>query len=257
MLLITLTMKYLLCFLCAPALAFLTLPGFAVTEIDCAERIQPEIFHSPNLFFRCKGSNHSIFHLSRLTDHKIKPYVAGDLRVFPGHEPWEYVREKSARQKSWSPQWIELEPNAYTEVTENVPVTLCLVLQQEKGAIFGSIQKQYGASTDVDFSFGLTDSIAAEVSALGGATLSLGADYLCSANPGQTVQLISSPTFYVFAEARYRVLEVTRAGVQYGDWKDVPLTKVHSSVPLLRCVTDPRELQCGLLMHAHLGDFGD
>lgn len=241
-------MTFFLCFLLAtPLFAFRTQPTAVATEINCTEPIGTEIFHSPDLFFRCIGTNHTIFHESRLTDHNIKPYVMGDLRIFPGNEPWEYLRKKSQQQDKRQ-NWIELEPNEYTETTENVPVTLCLVLQSERGAIFGSVVKQFGASTELDFSFGFTDANGAELSASAGVTLSLGADYLCSAKPGQTVQLISSPTFYVFSHARYRVIGVTRARIEYGDWQDVPDTKIHSSIPLLRCVTDPQDLKCGLLL---------
>lgn len=230
-----------------PLHAFLTQPVTIATEINCNEHIGPELFHSPDLFFRCKDNNNTIFHESRLTDHNARPYVMGDLRVFPGKEPWEYLKKKRRPEEDRSRNWIELEPNNYTEVTESFPVTLCLVLQDEKGAIFGSVLKQYGVSTEVDFSFGFTDSNGAELSASGGIILSFGTDYLCMAKPGQTVQLISSPTFYVFANARYRVLKVEKDGIEYGDWQDAPDTKIHSKIPLLRCVTDPQDLQCGLL----------
>lgn len=172
--------------------------------------------------------------------------MIGDLRVFLGQEPWEYLK-KATNQQEKTHNWIELEPNAYDEITENIPVTLCLVLQDEKGAVFGSVQKQFGLSTEVDFTFGFTDHNGGELSTSGGVILSLGADYLCMAKPGQTVQLISSPSFYVFANARYRVLEVGKYSIEYGEWQSAPNTKVHSKIPFLRCVTDPTELQCGLL----------
>lgn len=229
------------------AAAFLIWPNSSFTEILCLAPLDPILLQSPDLLFRCRENNNTIFHESRLnTSNALRPYVIGDLRVFAGNVPVETFSRKISNRNRVSKVWIELEPNDYTEETQNFPITQCLSLQDTEGSLLGTVLKQLSLSVDGGQSYGVEDWFTLDWLLVFTSMLSLGADYLCSAKPGQTVQLISTPTSYKFSSARFRNITLTRDGPEYGEWQDVPETRVYSRIPIVKCVTDPKELQCGL-----------
>lgn len=214
--------------------------GPAFETIDCENRLTVESLVRTNITYLCQGS------LSLLV-HSLRLEVSG----FAG-----FMQSGTADSPN---DWIEIEVGDHEETEElsGVPYTGCLSLEDgAKGSLQATISHTYGISASTNFKIAFLNVLMAKLShgiesTVGGST-TMTAEYVCVGSPKETVQIQLTRKFHVYKESRWRRLEfkphIKFLTISRGPWNIMSHLKALVSSPVVRCVSDPKLLQCGTLL---------
>lgn len=223
-----------------------------IKEINC-QNLTTSNLKDTKLVYRCMDNGHMVYHVSKLNT------------LTPEEEKFPVSRRHAWRRNVW----IEVQADEYHEEEENlgIPYTGCLSVEYGETAVLkGKISDSIGANADVDLNYAFLNAAVVRES-LGltgnvGGSISLSAEYACSANKGLTVQVVVMPLYYLFENAAYREVSLSgmrfRRFIKYGPWKVIPALKAIASAKAIKCVTKPELLQCdGNIPLSLLGGFGN
>lgn len=228
---------------------FLVLLGNAVARevfdpafetIDCENGLTVKSLARTNITYLCQGTLGLLVHSLRF---EVSGF-AGFLQSGTADSPHD---------------WIEIEVGDHEETEElsGVPYTGCLSLEDgAKGSLQATISHTYGISASTNFKIALLNVLMAKLShgiesTIGGST-TMTAEYVCIGSPEETVQIQLTRKFHVFRESRWRRLElkphIKFVTISRGPWNIMSRLKGLVSSPVVRCVSDPKLLQCGKLL---------
>lgn len=230
--------KYVLT-LCVVSAAFVSpFKDEEIQQISCSNGIERLVLKNTTAIYLCTDNKHMIFHSSRLD-------ILGTSR----HKPLIVQKEAKSPKK----RWVEVETNDFTVDSDGgIPFTNCLSLENgSNGTLSASFSDTFGVATSLDLDLALFNAGFASLnwafSSNTGGTFTTSAEYGCSGQTGQTIQIAIVPSYYRFSEAKFRLIylgEGKTKNVIYEDWQNIPDTKVLASSAMLRCTKDPQLLKC-------------
>lgn len=214
--------------------------GPAFETIDCESGLAVESLARTNITYLCQDTLGLLVHALRL---EVSGF-AGFLQSGAAHSPHD---------------WIEIEIGNHEEIEElsGVPYTGCLSLEDgAKGSLQATISHTYGISASTNSRIALLNVLLAKFShgiekTIGGST-TMTAEYVCLGSPEETIQIQLTRKFHVFRESRWRRLELKPhmkfLTLSHGPWYIMSHLKALVTSPVVRCVSDPKLLQCGKLL---------
>lgn len=155
--------------------------------------------------------------------------------------------------EAMTPGWVEIKPGDTMLITPTPePVTSCLSSIDGNGGVKSitntdAIYLSAGVTLKVPIisvlflQYGLTPGIGLRV------RLSRIMEYGCTAQPGQTVQILKKFDEYNLTNWKFRPLSFTEGRIDMLNakgWIPIPTTTVIEEDEIVMCVTDPNQLQC-------------